>query len=65
MKTVNSTDLLAITRGHDTHKVVFSDLNQLVSHGTTPPASPKSGALWFNTNKGVLYSFNGTVWIGN
>ena len=34
------------------------------SLGATPPANNPVGKLWLNTNNGVLYTYNGTVWIG-
>ena len=64
MKTLQGTDLLALQRGTGTYKVVYSDLNQVVSVGTTPPTTPVKGALWHNTDKGVTYVFNGSVWVG-
>jgi hypothetical protein len=64
MKALQSTDIFAIGRGHATYQVAFSDMNQLVPVGTTPPAAPKAGALWYNTNKGVTYVWDGNYWIG-
>ena len=64
MKTLQSTDLFALGRGSATYKVAFSDLNQIVPVGTTPPTSPTVGALWFNSGKGVTYTWNGKHWIG-
>jgi len=64
MKTILGTDLLPIGRGAATHKVEFSDLNQVVSVGATPPASPVKGSLWHNTNKGVTYVFDSNYWVG-
>jgi len=65
MKSLIGTDLLAIRRGLANYKVDFSDFNQVVSVGAAPPASPVSGALWLNNGNGVIYVFNGTVWVGN
>jgi hypothetical protein len=64
MKTLQKTDLFALGRGAATYKVAFSDLNQMVPIGATPPASPSVGTLWYSSDKGVLYTFDGTVWIG-
>lgn len=65
MKALAATDLFALRRGAANYKVDWSDMNQVVSVGATPPASPQSGALWLNNAKGVLYVFDGTYWIGN
>jgi hypothetical protein len=64
MKTLQQTDLFALGRGAATYKVSYSDLNQMVPVSNTPPTSPKAGALWYSQDKGVLYTFNGTSWIG-
>jgi hypothetical protein len=64
MKALQATDLFAVRRGIANYKVDWSDMNQVVSVGTTPPAAPRSGALWLNTSKGVVYVFDGTYWVG-
>lgn len=64
MKTLQASDLLALGRGAATYKVQYSDLNQLVAVGGTPPATPVKGALWLNDTKGVLYTYDGSVWVG-
>ena len=32
--------------------------------GTTPPVNKPTGKLWLNTNNGILYTYNGSVWVG-
>jgi hypothetical protein len=64
MKSLLGTDLLAVGRGAATFKAEFSDLNQVVSVGATPPASPQKGSLWHNTGNGVTYVYNSTHWVG-
>jgi len=32
--------------------------------GAAPPTLKPTGRLWLNTNNGVLYTYNGTVWVG-
>jgi hypothetical protein len=38
-----------------------------VTVGTAPPTTPApvSGQLWLNTNKGILFTFDGSVWVGS
>lgn len=64
MKTLKASDLLALGRGAATYKVQYSDLNQLVAVGVKPPSAPVKGALWLNDTNGVLYAYNGSVWVG-
>lgn len=64
MKTLQKTDLFALGRGSAAYKVAFEDINQVVSVGATPPTAPVKGALWFNVDKGVTYTYDGTYWIG-
>ena len=64
MKALLGTDLLAVGRGAATFKAEFSDLNQVVSVGATPPTSPRKGSLWYNTDKGVTYVYDCTYWVG-
>ena len=37
--------------------------NAIIGSGTTRPASPAAGTLWFNTSTGILEGWNGTTWI--
>ena len=32
--------------------------------GAAPPTLQPTGRLWLNTNNGVLYTYNGHVWVG-
>jgi hypothetical protein len=64
MKTLQKTDLFPLGRGAATYSVSYADLNQLVPVAVVPPPSPMNGALWYHSDKGVLYTFNGTSWIG-
>jgi hypothetical protein len=64
MKTLLGTDLLAVGRGAATYKITYSDLNQVVSVGATPPTGPVKGSAWLNTDNGILYVYTGSVWVG-
>lgn len=65
MSTLALTDLFPVGRGAGAFKVTYKDmLAGVVSVGTTPPATPSAGLLWYNTNKGALYTYDGTFWVG-
>ena len=44
------------------HVVRLNDTKAAI--GLTPPVNKPTGRLWLNTNNGVLYTYNGTVWVG-
>jgi len=35
----------------------------IVSLGDTPPTTPSKGSLWYNTARGILYTYSSTAWI--
>lgn len=43
--------------------VITSAQHVIVGSGTTRPASPATGTIWFNTSTGVLEGYNGTAWV--
>lgn len=43
--------------------VITSARHVIIGSGTTRPASPATGTIWFNTTLGVLEGWNGTAWV--
>lgn len=37
--------------------------NAILGSGSTRPASPATGTLWFNTSTNILEGWNGTAWV--
>ena len=43
--------------------VIDSNRHVIVGSGSSRPASPATGTIWFNTSSGVLEGYNGTAWV--
>lgn len=58
-------DLFPVGRGAATHKTTWADVQAVVTVGASAPTGPKQGQLWLNTNNGITYTYNGSVWVGH
>lgn len=43
--------------------VIDSNRNVIIGSGSSRPASPPTGTLWFNTTTNVLEGWNGSSWV--
>lgn len=65
MATLQTTDLFPVGRGAATYKVSYGDVKGgFITVAASAPTSPASGDLWLKTGNKVLYTYDGSVWVG-
>lgn len=43
--------------------VIDDSRNVIIGSGSTNPASPTAGTIWFNTTTGKLVGWTGSIWV--
>lgn len=54
---------MAFIVGGTTQVVIDNSNNVIIGSGSSNPASPATGTLFFNTTSGTLVGWNGTAWV--